>query len=109
AVVRAPGRGSSGEEDERRRVARTISRVIVSVAMRRLTLSAAAVVIAGIVVTAPVSAQTTATLSGESFSGTPTVSGSCNSIPATVTFTASGIAAGPYPGTFTATGAITYG
>lgn len=61
--------------------------------------------------TLPASAQALPpTLTGEHLTAMPTITTSCNpSGTSTVTFSAAGVAAGPYPGTFTEVGTATIG
>ncbi len=69
-------------------------------------------VVLAIAVAQPAAAQGSSppTLSGESLSGVPQVTFTCNlSATSTVSYTVSGMATGPYPGTFTETGTATLG
>ena len=82
-------------------------------AMQRMvrTLWAGALTLGGLTFTMPSAAPAAAqsTLTGEFFLGTASyTTGSCsNSAPTSFTFTASGAAHGPYPGTFTERGSFT--
>ena len=77
--------------------------------VRRFALIIVATLVVSGVSSARASAATPPTLSGESFAGAPSVTGICTFPDATVNFTASGVATGPYAGQFTASGTITYG
>jgi hypothetical protein len=67
-------------------------------------------VVAGVVVAAPVRAQTPSTLTGETLTGTTTTAetrGDCRTDDnVSLTYTVSGTATGPYPGTFSETGTL---
>jgi hypothetical protein len=67
--------------------------------------------VAGAAVVAPAGAQIAVppTLTGETLTGVPTVTFSCNPELSTISFSVSGVAAGPYPGTFSETGSTTVG
>jgi hypothetical protein len=72
---------------------------------------ASAVIALGLLVAPPAQASTPPTLTGELFTDpAPTINATCdpNGI-STVSFSASGVATGPYPGTFTEVGTATIG
>lgn len=75
----------------------------------------AALLLAGTVVAAGIGVPTAAadvypTLYGESMTGTPQVTSKCDQTgPSTISYSVSGVATGPYPGTFTETGVATIG
>jgi hypothetical protein len=78
---------------------------------RRRTLAVLATAATAIALFAsPASAQAPPTLTGEEFTASPDITANCDpSGTSTVTFSASGVATGPYSGTFTEVGTATIG